>query len=258
MSAPRYLGPVEDSPLTFSICSLVRHQERYDRLLDSFARLGFTAENTEFLAADNRLANQFDGFTWHKRLLAEARGRYVVFCHDDIELLDQGFDALLTALGKLDDLDPNWLLAGLIGGLWRSNSATTALAGVYADHAGETYRKMKLPRRVETLDEFFILMRRSRPVISSYDLAGFHFYGPDICLQAELLGGSAYAIDFLVRHYGKGERGPSFRDARRAFIVKYSRYFPGRTLHSTTGRVALAPAASASGDVAPGLEQNET
>jgi len=82
-------------------------------------------------------------------------------------------------------------------------------------------------------------MRRTRPVISSYDLKGFHFYGPDLCLQAELLGGSAYAIDFLLRHYGKGERGPSFRAARREFIAKYSAYFPGRTLHSTTGKATL-------------------
>ena len=49
-----------------------------------------------------------------------------------------------------------------------------------------------VPGRVETLDECFILMRRSRPVVGSYDLGGFHFYGPDLCLQAELLGGSAH------------------------------------------------------------------
>lgn len=239
MSDPRYFGPTDDSALTFSICSLVRHQDRYDRLRASFARLGFTADTTKFLAADNRAANQFDGFTWHKRLLAEARGHYVVFCHDDIELMDQGHDALLGVLGTLDQLDPTWLLAGSIGGVWRSNSATTAITGVFNDHAGQTHRKLKLPRRVETLDEFFIVMRRTRPVISSYDLKGFHFYGPDLCLQAELLGGSAYAIDFLLRHYGKGERGPSFRAARREFVAKYSAYFPGRTLHSTTGKATL-------------------
>jgi hypothetical protein len=82
-------------------------------------------------------------------------------------------------------------------------------------------------------------MRRARPVLGSQDLSGFHFYGPDLCLQAELLGGSAYAIDFHLRHHGKGARGPDFRAARRAFIRKYQAWFPGRTLHCTTGTVLL-------------------
>jgi hypothetical protein len=238
--SPRYIDTGDPSTLTFSVCSLVANQGKYDRLLASFARLGFTAENTEFLAADNRDSNRFDGYSWHKMLLAHARGRYVVFCHDDIELLDHGYDALRAQLAFLDGLDPTWLLAGVVGGVWRPrNSDVTRIAGAYVNDEGDLREHGRIPQRVESLDEFFIVMQRARPVVSSYDLSGFHHYGPDICLQAELLGGSAYVIDFRLRHHGTGKRGAAFRDSRRAFRRKYRQYFPDRVLHATTGRILL-------------------
>ena len=238
---PRYMDGPADHGLTFSVCSLVRDGWKYDRLRESFLRCGFTAETTEFLAADNRSDNRLDGYSWHKTLLPEARGRYVIFCHDDVELISDGAAHLLDCLADLDRRDPSWLLAGVAGGLYRAEAqGAPPLALHISDPFGENRRRGQLPARVETLDECFILMRRARPVLSSHDLGGFHFYGPDLCLQAELLGGSAYAIDFHLRHYGKGLRGPDFRAARRAFIRKYQTWFPGRTLHCTTGSIVLA------------------
>lgn len=237
---PRYVDATDPSPLTFSVCSLVADQAKYDRLLASFARLGFTPENSEFLAADNRHGNQFDGYSWYKTLLAHARGRYVIFCHDDIELIEDGFDALLDRLGDLDRLDPYWALAGVAGGVWLTGNKTDrGLALRISDNLGDDRRFGKLPSRVEALDECFILMRRLRPIVGSYDLSGFHFYGPDLCLQAELAGGTAYAIDFHLRHHGNGAMGESFDQSRADFIQKYRRYFPDRHLRCTTGRLQL-------------------
>lgn len=245
---PRYICDDVPKGPDFSVCSLVQSEERYARLIASFARSGFTEENTQFLAADNRSANRFDGYSWQKAMLAEARGRYVIYCHDDIELMDQGHGALLTALNELSHLDPNWLLAGIAGGRYRPQKhhrpmVTLRISDIY----GENRRQGSAPGRVETLDECFILMRRARPVIGSYDLAGFHYYGPDLCLQAELLGGSAYVLDFHLRHHGHGTKGPSFIEARQRFVQKYARIFPGRTLHCTTGVIRLEPTDAAEG-----------
>jgi hypothetical protein len=238
---PRFVQEADASSLSFSVCSLVQSEKRYERLLESFSRLGFNSKNSEFLAADNRTVNRFDGYSWTKTLLAEARGRYVIFCHDDVELIEDGYDALLARLAELDAVDPTWLLAGVAGGRWRvGRNNWKRLASHITDSNGLEIRRGTLPFRVETLDECFILMRRSRPVISSYDLTGFHYYGPDICLQAEFLGGTAWAIDFHLKHHGKGWKWQSFHDCRTRFVAKYARYQPERYIHCTTGIVHLS------------------
>lgn len=245
--SPRYVTGDSEGP-DLTICTLVRSQDKYDRLLASFARGGFNLENSEFLAADNREANRFDGYGWQKTLLAQARGRYVVFCHDDIELLEAGHAALLAALDALERTDPGWLLAGVAGGRYRPAKHHRPFLRMHiSDPWGEDRRMGSVPGRVETLDECFILMRRSRPVIGSYDLGGFHFYGADLCLQAELLGGSAHVIDFHLRHHGGGTKDQSFRRARDAFVRKYAPLFAGRHLHCTTGVVHLVLPDSAEG-----------
>ena len=241
MTLPPSFVQTGDAPgPLFSVCTLVRSQDKYDRLLASFARSGFTGENSEFLAADNRDGNLFDGYTWQAPLLARARGRFVIFCHDDIELLDHGHSTLLAQLDRLDIDAPDWLLAGVAGGRYKPRKHHRPFLRMHISDPWSDDRRMgEIPGRVETLDECFILMRRTRPVLPSLDLSGFHFYGPDLCLQAELQGGTAWAIDFHLRHHGRGTKGDSFAGCRDRFIAKYARFFPGRSLHCTTGVVTF-------------------
>jgi hypothetical protein len=237
---PTYVQNRDESDLVFSVCTLVRDQAQYDRLLESFERFGFTAENSEFLAADNRAGNQFDGFSWHKHMWPRARGRYVIFCHEDVELVDRGYGDLLAAIEALEAADPDWLVAGIAGSPWRPLDHTvTAQALHISDIFGTDRRRGQVPCRVESLDESFILMRRLKPVLNSYDLHGFHYYGADLCLQAELLGGRSYAIDFHLLHKGKARADETFAQIRNQFRQKYRRYFPGRIFHCVTGRVAF-------------------
>lgn len=237
---PTYVQNRDESDLVFSVCTLVRDQAQYDRLLDSFERFGFTPENSEFLAADNRTANQFDGFDWHKHMWPRARGRYVIFCHEDVELVDRGYDDLVAAVEALEAADPQWLVAGIAGSPWRPlNHSVTAQALHISDVFGNDRRLGQVPCRVESLDESFILMRRLKPVLNSYDLHGFHYYGADLCLQAEVLGGRSYAIDFHLLHKGKAQADETFAQIRNQFRQKYRRYFPGRIFHCVTGRVAF-------------------
>lgn len=237
---PKYVQNKDENSVLFSVCSLVRDQDKYDKLLASFAEHGFTPDNSEFLAADNRDGNQFDGYNWHKHILPECSGKYVIFCHEDVMLVDDGIDELLGCIDDLDARDPKWLVAGVAGSPWRPlNHTKTAQALHITDIFGEDRRLGEVPARVETLDECFLLMRRLRPVLNSYDLEGFHYYGPDLCLQAELLGGRSYAIDFHIYHYGRAIGDESFRQSCRAFCTKYRKYFPGRIMHATTGRFAL-------------------
>lgn len=236
----RYFDSGLSHDVQFSVCSLVARQGNYDRLLASFRAFGFTPENSEFLAADNRQANVFDGYTWMRRLFPECRGEYIIFCHDDVELIDDGFDDLVARLDDLTEQDPDWVLAGNAGGLYRKGPPFRRrhLVISISDADGDR-RRGDLPARVETLDENFIVLRRSRYIAGSFDLAGFHMYAPDLCMIAEILGGRAYVIDFHLRHHGLGKKGADFKESHLRFRQKYSQYFPGRTVRATTGLVAL-------------------
>lgn len=240
---PRYIQKPAKSRIKFSVCSLVNDVEQYQNLLESFQNFGFNKENSEFLVADNRKVNQFDGYDWQRRLYAECRGEYVIFCHDDISLIDNDFNDLVARLEELDAIDPNWLLAGVAGALWQPPEHFTRRQRqvlIISDRYGSKRRMGVIPARVEALDECIIIMKRHRPIFGSYDLSGFHFYGADMCLMAEIAGGSAYVIDFHLHHGGDGQRGPAFREARKKFIAKYAPIFPGRTV-STTSEIVHLP-----------------
>jgi len=236
----KYVKADNDNAIKFSVCSLVRDMKRYELLLDSFSKFGFTEENAEFLAGDNRDGNQFDGYSWVTGLYPHCRGEYLIFCHEDIVLIEHGFDDLVAQLKMLDDLDPSWLLAGVAGGQYRpQNHSRRQVLLRMTDKFGSNRVSGSIPGRVETLDECFIIMKRKKPVFNSYDLSGFHFYGPDICLMADLMGGSCYALDFHLQHNGNAEGGRPFRACKRGFINKYRNLFPGRTIHCTTGAFHL-------------------
>ncbi|MFN3273901.1 MAG: hypothetical protein ACK41U_04465 [Paracoccus sp. (in: a-proteobacteria)] len=223
----RFLTGPADSDVLFTFVTLVAKQDRYDRLLASAEASGFTPENSQFLALDNRGANRFDGFDAIRRALCEARGRYVVFSHDDVEFITDGAAQLEARLDELEQHDPLWLLAGNAGGL-----GDQIVARHLVDpHDSDT--RVDGPVLVESLDENFFVMRRDRPVLNSCDLTGFHFYAADLCRMAEIMGGRSYVIPFLLRHHSPGGIDASFAPNRTRFEQKYRRYFPGRKLQLT-------------------------
>lgn len=221
---------------TFSICTLLASDEKYDRALASFRKFGFSAQNTQFMAIDNRNTNDFDGYEWTRRMIPECRGKYIIFCHDDVELVDDGFDTLLTRLSELTASDPTWSLAGNAGGLlgWTQDAKRLRMALRISDRNFSDQKFGTLPARCESLDENFIVMRRDHAVSGSADLSGFHLYGTDLCLQAELSGYTSYVINFHLHHHGVGEKGRAYRQQKRRIEEKYSKIFPSRRVSTST------------------------
>lgn len=208
---------LQSNQIRYSICSLVNDRTQYETMLHSFSESGFTAPSCEFLYLDNSLANSFDAYTGLNIFLRVARGAYVILCHQDIKLLEDGIVQLDAIIQDLDIRDPAWGLFGNAGGLERGGLAVHIF-----DPVGEDRRVGgPFPVRAACLDENFIVMRRSANLTVSRDLKGFHLYGTDLVLIAERLGYSAYVVDFYLRHYGHGRMDESFRDAQRALIEKH-------------------------------------
>lgn len=219
----------------YSICTLVTDHAQYDELRASFRAGGFDAPSTEYLFIDNSGRQEACAYRGGNELLAAARGGYVVLCHQDVRLMGEGRGALDSCLADLDARDPAWAVAGNAGGI-----RPGALAIRITDPHGTNQRRGHLPCRVASLDENFLVVRRSARVGFSRDLSGFHFYGADLCLAADVMGYSSYVIDFHLRHLSPGKKTADFYAAEAAFRAKWGRALRARWLQTTCRLVRVS------------------
>jgi hypothetical protein len=222
--------------LAFTICTLVTRPAEYADMTATFLAGGFTPEVAEYLYLDNTAGNAWDAYSGFAHMLGQARGRYVVYCHQDVRLLTDGAAQLLARLAELDRLDPHWALAGNAGGLPDGDCAIRI-----SDPYGENTTRGRLPARSTALDENFMVLRRESPVGVSADVGGFHMYGPDLCLQARLAGRSAWIIDFHLRHLSGGRVVLGFCDVQERFQRKYAALFGRRWRFRTTATWVILP-----------------
>ncbi|MEW5964824.1 MAG: hypothetical protein AB1749_14835 [Pseudomonadota bacterium] len=219
----------------YTVATLVNDAAHYDAMLTTFRNGGFSTDDCEYLYIDNTGAGQVDAFRGLNALLDAARGPYVILCHQDVRLLTDGRDTLDARLAELDALDPDWALAGNAGGV-----APGELAIRITDPHGANRSVGSLPARVMSLDENFIVVRRDARLSFSRDLEGFHFYGADICLVADILGWSAYVVDFHLIHLSAGNKNTLFEDMEVKFRSKWSKALAPRWMQTTCALVRLA------------------
>jgi hypothetical protein len=224
-------GPRErESPIRFTIASLVNDEAQYSAMLESFRAHGFIEPDVEFLAA-REAPSAYAGLN---AMLAIARGDVVIMCHQDVRLIGEGREELEARLAELGRLDPNWALAGNAGGM-----AVGRLAIRITDPHGADSHIGELPARVMSLDENFMVLRRQAGLRFSRDLDSFHFYGADICLIADLLGYSAWVIDFHLHHLSSGVGSKTFYPALDQFRAKWSLALRPRWMQTTVTVVRL-------------------
>lgn len=219
----------------FTIGTIMSDQAQYEAMHESFVSKGFGASDCEFLFINNRGINRFDAYAGLRAILSNARGEYVILCHQDVRLLQDGRRELEDLLSELGANDPDWALAGNAGG------TETGLAIRISDPHGEDTRLGQFPTRVQSLDENFIVVRRSAMIAPSNDLSGFHLYGTDLCLQATARGMTSYVVDFHLRHFGRGTIGKDYYECLEALERKYSDLFRPRRIITTCLHPLLTP-----------------
>lgn len=218
----------ENFQYKYSICTLVTNLSEYACMLDSFRNAGFNESDCEFLYSDNSKKNEFEAFSGINRFLREAKGEFVIICHQDVLTTIDDRKKLEEQIRKVTRMDPNWAVLGNAG---VNNLYNTSMVITHANK--KCYRSGTLPSRVLSLDENFLLVKASSNLAVAGDLKGFHMYGTDICLVAECLGYSAYAIDFHLIHNGRGLVDDSFHRLTERLIRKYSSFFSGRYIKTT-------------------------
>lgn len=223
------------NPIAYTIGSLVTDLEQYAQMRASLEAGGFTSADCEYLYIDNTREPQTDAYAGLNQLLNRARGRRVILCHQDILLISDGRAELDARLDELTQRDPRWAVAANAGGV-----SSRHLAIRITDKHGDNQHQGKLPARVVSVDENFVVVRAETRVGFSRDLEGFHLYGADLCMVADMLGHSAYVIDFHLRHLGQGRTGEPFARCRDAFLLKWQHALRDRQMKTTCTYLLLS------------------
>ena len=218
----------------YTIGTLVTDMAQYRSAVRSFERAGFGGGDCEFLYIDNSRRNSFTAYDGLNHILNHAQGEYVILCHQDILLDFDGRAELDEQLQGLGRIDPCWAIAGNAGGV-----GSGELAIRISDPHGVDQKTHKLPQVVSSLDENFLVIKSAARLAFSCDLSGFHFYGTDICLLADVAGYNSYVIDFHLRHLSAGNKSPSFFENEAKLAEKYGRAFRSRWVQTTCSLVYL-------------------
>jgi len=216
---------------SFHICTIVNRPDEYDQMRLSFENAGFTGANSRFSAFDNTSDNRHDPYRLLDRLIAETPEQYLILCHQDVRAdLDHSASDLTAALERLDEIDPDWVVAGNAGVDFHGVTI------MHMDAPDGPYRFPRLPCQVMSLDENFLVIKPRCGVSTSSELDGFHFYGTDLALNAKLRQGRAYVIDFLLTHLSPGDSGSSaFAESKERFGQVWRKRLLVGLIRTTTG-----------------------
>lgn len=149
-----------------------------------------------------------------------------VYLHHDVFLPDDFEANLLKAIKEIESIDHNWGVLGVAGAVPTLDGKKTY--GNLLDRGNQWGDPKELPHEVQTLDEL-ILIIKDPDLKFDENIPSNHFYGADICIQANLKGKKNYAINAYLHHNSGlqvGERPAEFYQARDYMITKYKMQFP--------------------------------
>lgn len=225
----------------YSICTLLTEIDQYKDALSSFRSAGFVEPECEYLYIDNTVDNKYDGYAGVNKFLQTSKGDYVILCHQDLVLHRDNKEKLDSLIDEITNIDSNWALLGNAGGTVPGQQAYHL-----TEYTGENEHYLcrgTFPSKVNSLDENFIVVRKSANLSVSNDLRGFHMYGTDLCMIAGILGYSAYVVDFHLWHLGGASiKKPvtegahvtlSFDITKDNLMRKYQRVFSPRFIQTT-------------------------
>jgi len=226
---------ISASDIVYSFCTLVTDPSEYKLMVTAFLAKGFHTSDCEFLYIDNSDSNIFDAYAGYNIFLQVARGKHLILCHQDILPIDDDRARLDHLLEELNRRDPNWGLCGNAG-----NTPSTRAVRISDPWGSDQRVGGPFPIRVTSLDENFIVVRRDANLALSHDLRGFHWYGSDLCIVADILGWNAYVIDFHLQHKSGGNPDNQFVAIRERLRVKYRRAFRSRWIHGTVQSIFIS------------------
>jgi hypothetical protein len=194
--APLPQGIPNFEPITFVVAVNDAEELRLNLLSSPVAR----SREHQWLLIDNHGNARYTSISrLYDDAMRQAQHDLVFFIHQDVLLPDGWEEQMFRSLGALEQRDASWGVLGAVGALPPIPGSEKQLRGHWCDPSGY-YRLGPLPQEVESLDEQWLGVRRSRGVGFDPDMPGFHCYGIDLSLAARERGLASYAIDAFVWH----------------------------------------------------------
>lgn len=237
-------GPgLKMEPITFVVCVNDQGELEQNLLFSPVAH----SPSHQWILVDNRAG---DGISQIYHAAArKAKNDLVFFVHQDLYLPPGWEERLFLALDALEQQDPNWGVIGSVGVIAAGPTEPAPLLGHWCDPYGY-HHNGPLPAIVQSMDEQWLGVRRSRGPAFDPDLPGFHCYGIDLSLTARQMGLRSYALDAFVWHKFRDSLGnlienkdmsskilarrtdrftAEFRAAADFIRKKWSKYLPFRS-----------------------------
>jgi GT2 family glycosyltransferase len=115
--------------------------------------------------------------------LDKARGNIVVFCHQDVIYYETWIDMMYERIAEIEAGNHNW---GVIGtaGITKRDDTVGVVHGIKGSLQWQPNKRARV-YEVQTVDEHCMIIKRNSGLrFDPVTFNGFHFYGPDLCLNS--------------------------------------------------------------------------
>jgi hypothetical protein len=125
----------------------------------------------------------------------------IIFAHQDVYFPDGWLDVIESTITTLEKNDIHWGVLGVFG----ISKEQRPVGHVYSTGLSRVLgARFCNPILASTLDEMVLIVKRLPGLRFDEELPGFHFYGTDICLQAQTTGMSCFVIPAFCIHNSNG------------------------------------------------------
>jgi hypothetical protein len=196
------------------------------------------------------LWNEIGASGAYARSMLAATAEILVFAHCDVYFPIGWFERLAWEVDRLTGMDRDWAVAG-ISSMTRSGELVGRIYDSAFDtpdgdvswgygNSGVFGKSLAIPVAVASADELVLIMRRGLGVSFDPLLPGFHLYGTDIMLEAQLRGKTSYGLDMPAIHNAKPQLriGRDYALAYRYMVRKWRDQLPVPT---TCGTLTATP-----------------
>jgi hypothetical protein len=208
-----------------TFCALCRNPDALESI--GQAAKALFPPDTEYLLIDNS-RRRIDCYEAIREFTAKAQEELIIVSHDDVSFEGLAYQDLIRAIEEAVKEDPDSAVFGIAG-------CTEGFRDVGHFRDATTEHRWGFPNgeKVISLDEVFLVIRNRQGIGVSEELAGFHLYGTDLCLNASIAGKTCRVIDFPVIHHSEGKIDGGFFKAKDAFEDHLRKIGEGRMIKTT-------------------------